>query len=118
MSHKPTFLLQRVADGEVDRVWIETSSEESARRFCATANLGFSSIAGIPENGHPAPLRECYTVPEACGMLCISRSTLYRELADGKLKRLPGTGGCRITRASIEARKDWKPQTARRKKRG
>jgi hypothetical protein len=54
----------------------------------------------------PAPLPEAYPLSVAQKLLGgVSRSTIYRDLFNGRLERLPHTRRVLITRRSIEARR-------------
>ena len=98
----------RIEDGETLRIWFEASMEEKAREYCRCINAGFEGRAGGPEI-RETPLPEAYNVETSCQILGgISPSTLYREIADGKLERFPGTRRVLITRASLEARAKWR----------
>jgi len=54
----------------------------------------------------------------ACAMLGgISPATLYREIAEGKLEKIPGIRRILVTRALLEARSKWRA-LATEKRRG
>lgn len=107
MNAKPVFLAHCIFGGALNRIWVEAANEDTARKLCGATGFAFASIAGLPADAS-TPLPESYDEKTARQLLGgISRSTLYRELADGKLKRVSGTTRLLITRVSIEARKNW-----------
>lgn len=93
-----------VANGEIRRLWFQAASEEEARAFCLQFNAGYEGLSRTPETEvKPAP--EAYNATTARELLGgISESTLYRELSEGKLERVPDTRRLLITRASLERR--------------
>lgn len=97
-----------IEGGQIRRLWFEASHEAEARAFCVRANAGFEGRSAGPEI-RADPLPEAYNVETACAMLGgISAATLYREIADGKLEKLPGTRRVLVTRESLEARAKWR----------
>jgi hypothetical protein len=103
-----------IADGNIRRMWFEAPGEAEAKAFAVRVGAGLEGPAIRPElKGDPLP--EAYNQEASRRMLGgISKSTLYREIQDGKLQRLPGTRRILITRASIEARQQWRALTSRR----
>lgn len=94
-------------------MWFEAPDESEAKAFAVQVGAGFEGPAIRPEvNGEPPPA--AYNEDTARRLLGgISKSTLYREIQDGKLQRVPGTRRILITRTSIEARQQWRALTTR-----
>jgi len=91
------------------RIFFEAIDDEEAREFCVQWGCGLEGKSTRPELGGES-LPEAYDQETACRLLGgISKSTLYRELQDGKLERVPGTRRILVTRSSLEARSFWRP---------
>lgn len=100
-------------EGICRRVWFESDSFESARDVATSWGVGLLGESQQPEL-RPEALPEAYDESDARRLLGgISRTTLWRELADGKLERLPGTRRLLVTRSSIETRWKWRAMAGR-----
>jgi hypothetical protein len=89
-------------------MFFEAADEAEARKFCVRWGSGLEGKSTRPELAEE-PLPEAYDEKTARQMLGgISKSTLYREIQDGKLERLPGTRRILVTRSSLEARSNWR----------
>lgn len=94
-----------VAAGEIRRVVYEAKDVTEAKEFAARWGVGIEGEATAFPGHSPAPVPEAYAEKTARYLLGgISRTTLYAELAMGRLKRLPGTRRVLVTRRSIEHR--------------
>ncbi len=94
-----------VADGEIRRVILEARDITEARQLAAKWGIGIEGEAIGFSGECPPPLPEAYNEKTARYLLGgISRTTLYAELATGRLKRLAGTRRVLVTRQSIERR--------------
>lgn len=92
-----------VQDGIVRNVEFEASSFEEAKSIAQRWGVGISGDAQLACNTAVLPPPEAYDEESASKMLGgVSRSSLYRMVAVGKLDRLPGTRRFLITRESIE----------------
>ena len=93
-----------VADGQARRIVFEAKDHDEAVKIATLWNVGIDGEApNIQEE--PRPLPEAYDQETARHLLGgISRTTLYAELATGKLERMPGTRRVLVTRRSIERR--------------
>ncbi len=99
-----TYSAVYVEDGGLLRMWFEAGDAEKARAFAARCGAGLEGEAARPEAGNPA-IPEAYDEETARHILGnISRSTLYRDLAVGRLDRVPDTRKVLVTRESIERR--------------
>ena len=77
----------------------------AARQLAARWGVGIEGEAAAFPDDSPAPLPEAYDEKTARYLLGgISRTTLYAELATGRLKRMAGTRRVLVTRQSIERR--------------
>lgn len=100
-----------IADGNIRRMWYEAPGEPEAKAFAVKVGAGFEGPAVRPQVACEPP-REAYNEEATRRLLGgISKSTLYREIQDGKLERVPGTRRILITRSSIEARPQWRALT-------
>lgn len=119
MSALLHFKARRIVDTDLLELSITSPSEDEARRHCSAVGYSFHGSVTPDEDRARIPIRFAYNEREARILLGgISRSTLHRELEDGKLKRVPGTTRLLVTHASIEARGNWTAkQTARQAKR-
>lgn len=95
-----TFTAIAIVDGAFVKVRFEASSLTEVRDL-----LGLSTP--VPDDSVIATKAAlepyAYTVAEACALLGgIGRTSLYRLLARGKLKRLPHTRRVLVTRVSLE----------------
>lgn len=94
-----------VAAGEIRRVVYEAKDIAEARELAAKWGVGIEGEATAFPGDSPAPLPEAYDEKTARYLLGgISRTTLYAELATGRLQRLAGTRRVLVTRRSIERR--------------
>lgn len=97
-----TYSAVLVDAGQIRRLWFECDNEENAHAFCIRVGAGYEGRSTTPES-QVAPPPEAYderTTRELLGG--ISKSTLYRLLATGKLDRVPGTWRVLVTRRSVE----------------
>ncbi len=98
-----------VVQGRMRRMFFQATDDAEAREFCAHWGSGLEGESTRPATA-PEHLPEAYDQETARALLGgISKSTLYREIQDGKLDRLPGTRRILITRLSLEARSRWRP---------
>lgn len=98
-----------VAAGEIRRVVYEAKDILEARQFAERWSVGLEGEAGAFPGESSAPLPEAYNEKTARYLLGgISRTTLYAELATGRLQRVPGTRRVLVTRRSIERRCELK----------
>ena len=103
-----------VVQGKMRRMFFEAIDDAEAREFCIRWGCGLEGESTRPELGTKS-LPEAYDQQTACRLLGgISKSTLYRELQDGKLERVPGTRRILVTRSSLEARCSWRPSLRHR----
>lgn len=94
-----------VAAGEIRRIVYEARDIVEARQFAAQWGVGLEGEAVAFSGESPPPLPEAYDEKTARYLLGgISRTTLYAELATGRLQRLSGTRRVLVTRRSIEHR--------------
>jgi hypothetical protein len=94
-----------VAAGEIRRVVYEARDITEARELAGKWGVGLEGEAAAFPCDTPAPLPEAYDEKTARYLLGgISRTTLYAELATGRLQRLSGTRRVLVTRRSIERR--------------
>jgi hypothetical protein len=94
-----------VTDGEVRRVIYEAKDMDEAKQMATKWDIGIEGEATAMPGDAPPPLPEAYDAKTARYILGgISRTTLYAELATGRLERLPGTRRVLVTRRSIERR--------------
>lgn len=94
-----------VADGEIRRVIYEAKDSEEARLLASKWGVGVEGETDAFGGETPPPLPEAYDAKTARYLLGgISRTTLYAELATGRLERMPGTRRVLVTRRSIERR--------------
>lgn len=94
-----------VADGEIRRIILEARDLAEAKQLAAKWGIGIEGEASAFSGGCPPPLPEAYNEKTARYLLGgISRTTLYAELATGRLQRIPGTRRVLVTRQSIERR--------------
>lgn len=97
-----------VEQGQIRRLWFRATTEREGRAFCIKFNAGYEGMARSPEV-EIKPLPAAYDVKTSCALLGgISEATLYREIKDGKLDRLPDTRRVLVTRESLERRKKWR----------
>ena len=92
-----------IRDGGIRRVTIEAKDDGEAADIARAWGIG---IEGEAHNDLVAqePEREAYPLDIAGRLLGgLSRSTLYRELAAGRLERKPGIRRVLITARSIKA---------------
>lgn len=97
-----------VRDGRVHRMTFEAETDSAAQELAKQWGVGLDGRAEVPElKSLPPP--EAYDEKTARQLLGgISRTTLFMELKQGYLERLPGTRRLLITRRSIEKRADLK----------
>lgn len=94
-----------IAAGEIRRVVYEARDIAEAREFAAKWGVGIEGETAAFPGESPPPLPEAYDEKTARYLLGgISRTTLYAELATGRLQRLAGTRRVLVTRRSIERR--------------
>lgn len=94
-----------VAAGEIRRVVYEAKDITEARQLAAKWGVGIEGEAVAIPIESPPPLPEAYDEKTARYLLGgISRTTLYTELATGRLQRISGTRRVLVTRRSIERR--------------
>lgn len=94
-----------VMAGEIRRIVYEAIDITEAKHLALKWGVGVEGEAVTFENGSPPPLPEAYDEKTARYLLGgISRTTLYAELATGRLQRVSGTRRVLITRRSIERR--------------
>ena len=94
-----------VADGEIRRVILEARDIAEARQLGAKWSIGIEGEATGFSGECPPPVPVAYDEKTARYLLGgISRTTLYAELATGRLQRLAGTRRVLVTRQSIERR--------------
>lgn len=94
-----------VAAGEIRRVVYEAKDIIEARQLAEKWSVGIEGEAASFPGESSAPLPEAYDEKTARYLLGgISRTTLYAELATGRLQRLAGTRRVLVTRRSIERR--------------
>lgn len=94
-----------VADGEIRRVILEARDLAEAKLFGAKWGIGIEGEAAGFSGECAPPLPVAYDEKTARYLLGgISRTTLYAELATGRLQRLAGTRRVLVTRQSIERR--------------
>lgn len=94
-----------VAAGEIRRVVYEAKDLAEARQLAAKWGVGIEGEAATFPGESSPPLPEAYDEKTARYLLGgISRTTLYAELATGRLKRIAGTRRVLVTRQSIERR--------------
>ena len=92
-----------IHDGETRRLIVEAANEAEARAMCLQLGVGFDGPASRGVAPSP-PMPEAYDQGTARRLLGgISRTSLYKELILGTLKRVPGTRRVLVTRSSIEA---------------
>ena len=97
-----------VVRGRMRRMFFEAADVAEAREFCVGWGCGLEGESMKPEV-EPERLPEAYDEKTARQLLGgISKSTLYREIQDGKLDRVPGTRRILVTRSSLEARSNWR----------
>lgn len=97
-----TFSAVTVVAGQIRRLWFQAAGEEEARQLCVTWNAGYEGPARGPEF-HTTPAPEAYDEKTARALLGgVSKMTLWRWVAVGKLDRVPGTRRFLVTRSSIE----------------
>jgi hypothetical protein len=94
-----------LVDGSIRRITFEAENTEEAQRLAGT--WGFGLVGEAREDSiapHEKPVDpEAYDSANARQLLGgISRTSLYRLLARGKLSRLPDTRKILVTRASID----------------
>lgn len=94
-----------IVEGEIRRIVYEARDLPEARELAGRWGVGLEGEAvGFPGQS-PAPLPEAYDEKTARYLLGgISRTSLYAELATGRLQRLAGTRRVLVTRRSIERR--------------
>lgn len=96
------FTAIHIRDGGIRRITIEAKDDGEAADIAKAWGIG---IEGEAQNDFVAqePEREAYPIDIAGKLLGnLSRSTLYRELAAGRLERKPGIRRVLITAASIK----------------
>ena len=94
-----------VAGGELRRVILEARDLAEPKQIAAKGDIGIEGEAVGFTGECPPPLPEAYDEKTARYLLGgISRTTLYAELATGRLQRLAGTRRVLVTRRSIERR--------------
>ncbi|MCB1103258.1 MAG: hypothetical protein H7A44_11115 [Opitutaceae bacterium] len=94
-----------IASGEIRRVVYEAKDIDEAKQLAAKWGVGVEGETVTISTESPPPLPEAYDEKTARYLLGgISRTTLYAELATGRLKRLSGTRRVLVTRRSIERR--------------
>lgn len=120
MSAPSLFKAKRIVDGDLLELSFIAPNEDEARRHCSAVGYSFHGVTTVDDGRARIPIRFAYPEDEARVLLGgISRSTLNRWLADGKIKRVPGTASLLVTHSSIEDRENWQPkQTGRRPRRG
>jgi len=94
-----------ITAGEIRRVVYEARDLAEARELAAKWGVGIEGEAVAFPSDSPSPLPEAYDEKTARYLLGgISRTTLYAELATGRLQRMSGTRRVLVTRRSIERR--------------
>ncbi len=94
-----------VAGGEIRRVVLEARDMEEAKLLAAKWGVGIEGEAVAFTGDCPPLLPVAYDEKTSRYLLGgISRTTLYAELATGRLQRLSGTRRVLVTRQSIEQR--------------
>ena len=94
-----------VTTGEIRRVVFEARDVAEAKQLAANWGVGLEGETVAFSREAPPPLPEAYDEKTTRYLLGgISRTTLYAELASGRLKRRAGTRRVRVTRRSIEQR--------------
>lgn len=87
-------------EAKIRPIWFRAESAEDARRFCCERGFACMGLAGSTEASASEP--EAYAIDAVMRRLNLSRSSVYRLLARGELKRLRGVASVRITRRSLE----------------
>ncbi len=86
-------------------MFFDAETREEATAFVVRCGAGLEGESTRPEQSDSGAVPEAYDEKTARRMLGnISRSTLYRDLARGRLDRVPGTRSILVTRRSIERR--------------
>lgn len=94
-----------VAAGEIRRVVYEAKDITEAKLLASKWGVGIEGETVAFSGESPPPLPEVYNEKTARYLLGgISRTTLYAELATGRLQRIAGTRRVLVTRRSIERR--------------
>jgi uncharacterized protein with von Willebrand factor type A (vWA) domain len=103
MSTLVTYSAVYPVSGSLRRMFFEAENEQEARDFAAKCGAGLEGPATHVADWLPAEAPENYDEKTARRLLGgVSRSTLYRELALGKLERVPGLRKVLVTRRSLE----------------
>lgn len=94
-----------LAEGQIRRVIFEAKDGGEAQLLAKQWGMGVEGEAAAFPGETPLPLPEAYDEKTARYLLGgISRTTLYSELATGRLERMSGTRRVLVTRRSIERR--------------
>ena len=94
-----------LSEGQIRRVVFEAKDGGEAQLLAKQWGMGIEGEADAFAGEVPPPLPEAYDEKTARHLLGgISRTTLYTELATGRLERLSGTRRVLVTRRSIERR--------------
>ena len=97
------YAAKTILAGEIRRMWFEAPDEAEAKGLAVRFGAGLEGLASRPEVAKPLP--EAYDAKTARLMLGgISRTSLYKEIILGRLKRVAGTRRVLITRSSLELR--------------
>lgn len=94
-----------IVAGEIRRIVYEARDLSEARQLARNWGVGLEGETVAFAGESPPPLPEAYDEKTARYLLGgISRTTLYAELATGRLQRITGTRRVLVTRRSIERR--------------
>lgn len=83
----------------VRQIWFVADSDADAKDFCGRG--GFALVGRATLHDVEKSEREAFTVNEVREKLQLSRSSVYRLIASGRLSQLRGVGAVRITRKSL-----------------
>ena len=95
-----TYSAIRPSNGAIRRLWFEAADVVEAQATAAACGAGLEGPSAVPGNACEPPVS--FPLDEARRLLGgVSRSTVYRDIARGRLARVPGLRRIQITRESI-----------------
>ncbi len=98
-----TYSAIRPSNGAIRRLWFEAADDAEARATAAACGAGLEGPSATPGNATAAPVS--FNLAETQRLLGgVSRTTIYRDVARGRLTRVPGLRRVLVTYESIQRR--------------